>query len=122
MRSNRGRGGFKAGRQAQTALMRGKIGVNIPLSEKRLSKDYHELKECEIPLVGVTAAPEENNMKVWHANLKGPEGTPYKGGVFHLTISFPADYPVSPPCITLLTPITHPNVFGSVLCLDLLQK
>jgi ubiquitin-protein ligase len=66
--------------------MRGKIGVNIPLSEKRLSKDYLELKECEIPLVGVAAAPEENNMKVWHANLKGPEGTPYKGGVFHLTI------------------------------------
>jgi len=61
-------------------------------------------------------------MYLWHANIRGPEGTPYKGGVFHLTINFPQDYPCSPPTITLCTPITHPNVFGTNLCLDLLQK
>jgi hypothetical protein len=32
------------------------------------------------------------------------------------------DYPCSPPTIQLMTTITHPNVFGNNLCLDLLQK
>lgn len=116
------RGGFKGARQNQTALMRGKIAVSVPLSQRRLQKDYQELKDCKIPLVGVTAAPDESSMSIWHANIRGPEGTPYKGGVFHLIITFPHDYPCSPPTIQLMTPITHPNVFGSSLCLDLLQN
>lgn len=122
MRRGGARGGYAGGRQKQTALMRGKIAISVPLSQKRLQKDYQELKDCKIPLVGVAAVPDETSMNVWHANIRGPEGTPYKGGVFHVTINFPQDYPCSPPTITLWTPITHPNVFGTTLCLDLLQK
>jgi len=120
----RGRGGAARGgaRTAGVALMRTQVGTRVPLSLKRLAKDYQELKDCKIPLVGVTAAPSEDDMKVWHANIRGPEGTPYKGGVFHVTINFPHDYPCSPPTVTLSTTITHPNVFGTSLCLDLLQK
>lgn len=35
----------------------------------------------------------------------------------------PANYPLSPPCIKFLTPITHhPNVFsGGSICLDILK-
>lgn len=101
--------------------MRGKIATSIPLSQRRLQKDYQELKDCKIPLVGVAAAPDEQSMNTWHANIRGPEGTPYKGGVFHVIITFPMNYPVSAPTIQLQSTITHPNVFGSTLCLDLLQ-
>ena len=47
MRGNKrgGRGGFSGGRQQQTALMRSQIAVSIPLSKRRLQKDYLELKE-----------------------------------------------------------------------------
>jgi ubiquitin-protein ligase len=36
-------------------------------------------------------------------------------------MSIPKNYPVSPPEITLSTPIPHPNVFGNKLCLDMLE-
>ena len=79
-----GRGGaYRGGRQNETALMRTKILANQTNSAKRLQKDYKELKDAEIPLVGVSAAPLENSFFVWHANLKGPQGTVYEGGVFH---------------------------------------
>lgn len=116
-----GRSSARGGRTNQVALMRNKINVSVPLSMRRLQKDYQELKDCKIPLVGVAAAPSEDDMQVWHANIRGPEGTPYKGGVFHCIINFPSNYPVSPPTISLQTTITHPNVFGSSICLDLTQ-
>jgi ubiquitin-protein ligase len=60
-------------------------------------------------------------MYTWHGNIKGPEGTPFEGGVWHFALNFPQDYPVSPPSIQLFSSIPHPNVFGTTLCLDILQ-
>jgi ubiquitin-protein ligase len=73
-------------------------------------------------LVGVTAAPLDDSIFKWHANIRGPADTIYAGGVFHMQIDFPENYPVSPPSITLFTKVPHPNVFGSTLCLDMLQE
>lgn len=93
-----------------------------PYSLRRLIKDLREIEENKIPTVGVAARPQHGNMYLWHANLRGPEGTPYEGGVFHLTMTFSTKYPDEPPIIRLSTPIPHPNVFGSELCLDMLEK
>ena len=38
-----------------------------------------------------------------------------------MEITFPKNYPVSAPSISLCTPIPHPNVFGRTICLDMLQ-
>lgn len=119
-RGGRGRGGFIQ-RPGNTAMMRQKILGSTANSAKRLMKDYEELKSATIPLVGVSAAPRDNNFYVWCANIRGPENTAYEGGVFHLEITFPQNYPLSPPSIKLSTPIPHPNVFGTTLCLDMLQ-
>ena len=90
-------------------------------SMRRLQKDYKEWRDATVPLVGVSAAPMDDNFYVWHANLKGPEQSAYYGGVFHLSIAFPPNYPCSPPTIHLKTDVPHPNVFGSTICLDMLQ-
>jgi len=72
--------------------------------------------------VGVSAAPLDDSIYTWHANIRGPEGTLYHGGVFHMQITFPKNYPCSPPDIQLFSDIPHPNVFGRRLCLDMFEK
>lgn len=50
------------------------------------------------PPEGVTAGPiSEENYFEWEALISGPDGTPYEGGVFEAKLSFPKDYPLSPP-------------------------
>lgn len=80
-----------------------------------------ELKRQTIPLVGVSAEPLSNSLYTWHGNLRGPVGTPFEGGVFHFELVFPNNYPVSPPTIRAFTTIPHPNVFGTTICLDILD-
>jgi ubiquitin-conjugating enzyme E2 R len=42
----------------------------------------------------------------------GPPDTIYQGGYFKGELSFPADYPHSPPVFRFITPIPwHPNVY-----------
>ncbi|KAL9643758.1 hypothetical protein ABK040_016060 [Willaertia magna] len=103
-----------------------KIGKTKQLSSiqnvatKRLMRDWLEC--IKNPLKGIAAAPvNENNLFLWHANVKGPVGTPYEAGIFHLTMTFPQNYPQSPPTLTLCTRIEHPNVIGNTICLDMLQ-
>ena len=105
------------------ALLRTMANVKAKgYAERRILRDWKEYEKNPIPLVGVTAHPDANNLYVWHGNLKGPEGTFYKGGVFHFTINFPPDYPFDPPSITLATPLPHPCVSGTTVQLDLFDK
>ena len=106
----------------QTAQLKALVMSNKSWALKRLMKDKKEIEENTIPTVGVTAAPLDNDNFTWRANLRGPEGTPYYGGVFHLEIKFTQLYPTEPPTITLMTPLSHPNVFGTTVCLDMLQN
>ena len=72
------------------------------------------------PVPCAAAAPLDDNIYEWHATLLGPEDTPYEGGVFHLALLFPSNYPHERPKVKLLTPFPHPHVIGDRICLDLL--
>ena len=111
------------GKPKEKALLRmNALKIDHSNSARRLQKDLKELEDSQIPLVGVTARPLSNSLYIWHGNLRGPEGTPYEGGVFHIEITFPQDYPVSPPTIKLFTPLPHPNVLTETsICLDILD-
>ena len=50
------------------------------------------------------------DMSCVHAELLGPQGTPYAGGVFKIELDIPADYPYRPPTVHFVTPICHPNI------------
>lgn len=78
---------------------------------------------------GITAGPiEESNFFLWEALIaycflnimiltqesqrnvqSGPEGTPYEGGLFSATLTFPRDYPLSPPVMKFTPALFHPN-------------
>ena len=95
----------------------------------------------------VSVSPLSHNFMEWHGNLKGPEGTPYEGGVFHFTIEFKPDHPRSvvtnvcitettmtsstlvcyittcrsPPKVTMKTRIEHPCVLNGWVRLEFLD-
>ena len=62
-------------------------------------------------LFGLELIEPEHEFK-WNLMMKGPKHSPYRGGLFSLSIDFPGDYPYSPPVIKFNTPIFHPNVFA----------
>lgn len=58
---------------------------------------------------------------MWHALLL-PERSPYNLRAFEVRVSFPEDYPMSPPAVTLTTKIYHPNVgVDGQVCLPIIS-
>jgi ubiquitin-conjugating enzyme E2 D/E len=57
------------------------------------------------------------------ATIEGPPQSPYKGGIFHLIVHWPNEYPYRPFEIRFLTKVYHPNIdHQGVICMDLLGQ
>ncbi|XP_017002378.1 ubiquitin-conjugating enzyme E2 D4-like [Drosophila takahashii] len=64
-----------------------------------------------------------SNLLRWRAKIRGPEGSPYEGGVFELALSFPEAYPFEAPIVRFITPLYHCNVNGlGYICVDILDE
>jgi ubiquitin-conjugating enzyme E2 J2 len=68
----------------------------------RLMREYQGLQVNPPPYI--IAHPAENNILEWHYILTGPPETPYEGGQYWGTLTFPANYPYAPPAIRMHTP------------------
>jgi ubiquitin-conjugating enzyme E2 C len=74
------------------------------------------------PVEGVSAFPGDD-ITVWAATVEGVncDGV-YYGLSYSLSMTFPSNYPMSPPTVKFETPIWHPNVDQSGnICLDILK-
>ena len=57
------------------------------------------------------------------AVVDGPEGTPFAGGAFRLSVAVPFRYPFEPPKVRFLTPVYHPNIDSEGrICLDTFNR
>jgi len=56
------------------------------------------------PSTDYTAAPLEDDIFEWHCTLRGTAGTEFEGGLYHVRILLPAEYPFRPPSLMVLTP------------------
>ncbi|KAL1443954.1 hypothetical protein MTO96_030112 [Rhipicephalus appendiculatus] len=72
-----------------------------PQCLQRIQRDLAELNADPPP--GVFVAPEENDMSVLHAVIVGSWDTPLEGGLFHMVLKCPRDYPMKPPHVFFLT-------------------
>ncbi|KAL0483244.1 ubiquitin conjugating enzyme E2 [Acrasis kona] len=104
----------------QNTVKSNKMSSIQNVATKRLHQDWAECQSEPIP--GITASPIESNIFQWHANLKGPQGTPWERGIFHLVMTFPKSYPIHPPVVEFCSRIHHPNIINNTLCIDMLEK
>ena len=87
---------------------------------RRLAHEAAEMTNK--PPDNCSAGPVGDNLSHWTANIIGPKGSPFEGGIFKLEIKFPDRYPFRAPDIRFKTPIYHPNIAKSgSICLDILK-
>ncbi|RSS79931.1 ubiquitin-conjugating enzyme family protein [Streptomyces sp. WAC06614] len=77
-------------------------------AKTRLDKEFKALTDNGHE-IGVTSLRRVQDDE-WTVTLKGPENSPYEGGVFHIVLTWPAHYPIQPPSVRFTPPLWHPNV------------
>lgn len=75
------------------------------------------------PPEGIVAGPmNEENFFEWEALIMGPEDTCFEYGVFPAILSFPLDYPLSPPKMRFTCEMFHPNIYpDGRVCISILH-
>lgn len=94
--------------------MEAKYNTRSP-AVKRLMKEAAELS---VATADYQAAPLEENLFEWHFTVRGPGDTDFQGGVYHGRLLLPAEYPMKPPDIIMLTPNGRFEV-GKKICLSI---
>eukprot|EP00884_Botryococcus_braunii_P022261 jgi/Botrbrau1/8719/Bobra.0311s0029.1 len=87
-----------------------------------LRKQLKELSRK--PVEGFSAGlVDESNVFEWVVTIMGPPDTYYEGGFFHARLTFPPDYPQSPPTCRFTSEMWHPNVYhDGRVCISILHS
>jgi len=90
--------------------------------QSRIVKELAEAKKFKEPNILLTNLNDD--VFIWKGYLFGPDNSPYKDGIFEIKLNLPNNYPMSPPKITFLTKIFHPNINfeNGEVCLDILKE
>lgn len=86
------------------------------ISLDRLAREYRSIQKEPIPYID--AKPDEANMFQWYFVITGPPSTPYEGGQYFGSLTYPPEYPFKPPSIKMFTPsgrfITYQDICLSI--------
>lgn len=87
-----------------------------------LRKQLKELSRN--PIEGFSAGlVDDVNIFEWQVTIMGPPDTLYEGGFFNALMTFPQDYPNSPPCVRFTSEMWHPNVYpDGRVCISILHS
>ena len=92
----------------------------------RLAKDITQIVKCPLIDNGIYYHHNEEDMLKGYAMIVGSEDTPYFGGFYLFELTYPFDYPHSPPVIVYHTNGDgvrfHPNLYkNGKVCLSILN-
>eukprot|EP00897_Mesotaenium_endlicherianum_P001128 jgi/Mesen1/11015/ME000098S10410 len=75
------------------------------------------------PVDGFSAGlVDDSNVFEWQVTIIGPPDTLYEGGFFNAIMSFPSNYPNSPPSVRFVSEMWHPNVYpDGRVCISILH-
>ncbi|KAG9240695.1 ubiquitin-conjugating enzyme/RWD-like protein [Calycina marina] len=93
------------------------------MAAKRITREYAEISES--PPSGINVSLDNDNVHKWNVVMAGPEGSPYAGGTFHLSLTLPPEYPFKAPVLSFKTRIYHPNVTNDEkgsMCIGILKS
>mmetsp|Transcript_6939 Transcript_6939/g.11805 ORF Transcript_6939/g.11805 Transcript_6939/m.11805 type:complete len:168 (-) Transcript_6939:665-1168(-) len=87
-----------------------------------LRKQLRELTKH--PVEGFSAGlVDDSSIFEWQVTVIGPPDTLYEGGFFNARLSFPKDYPNSPPSCRFTSEMWHPNVYpDGRVCISILHN
>lgn len=92
----------------------------MPIHLKRLAKEKQRI--LENPIDRVVIEPIDDSLLTWEGHIKGPDDSPYSGGVFPIRMTFDKTYPVKPPSVKFTKFVFHPNIYrDGKICIDILQ-
>jgi ubiquitin-conjugating enzyme E2 S len=87
----------------------------------RIAKEVQKM--VSEPQTGIRLIVNEKDLTDIQADIEGPTGTPYEGGVFRCKLVIGSEFPAAPPRGLFLTKIFHPNVSGTGdICVNTLKK
>jgi len=91
------------------------------MSAGRIKKEIEDLKNDKTS--GISVILDQYNPNHLVGTLRGPDDTPYAGGIFQVDVVIPPDYPFNPPKMKFITKMWHPNVSSvtGAICLDILK-
>ncbi|CAI5514643.1 unnamed protein product [Closterium sp. Naga37s-1] len=92
-----------------------------PRVAREVARELRALQQSALDGIRVTV--HDDSIATVLAEIDGPEGTPYEGGVFRMKLLLGRDFPNSAPKGFFLTRIFHPNVAKSgEICVSVLKK
>ncbi|AFZ81741.1 ubiquitin-conjugating enzyme E2, putative [Theileria equi strain WA] len=90
------------------------------IARELLKRQYIELTKdpCSMFSVGL----EDDDIFKWRVCFEGPPETPYEGGIFSVILTFPEDFPNSPPQMLFEQEMWHPNIYpDGKVCISILH-
>lgn len=100
------------------------MATNENLPPRVIKELARELKSLdESPPDDIRVSVNEDNFSTIFADIDGPPGTPYEGGVFRMKLVLSQDFPQTPPKGYFMTKIFHPNIAkNGEICVNTLKK
>ena len=104
--------------------------LSLSQPQPKLTKKKHALSHTRTlpeltkkPVDGFSAGLVGDSLFEWAVTVMGPPDTLYEGGFFNARLTFPPDYPQSPPTCRFTSEVWHPNVYADGrVCISILHN